>query len=125
MGAEKDNKYAEKYTLEDAEKIFNEILKLSIESEDVLCIQEAVIKSGIPRSTFYALCKKHKVLDNIKKEINDAIISKINRQALTSKYNPTASIWRMKQLGEKDKQEIQSSGTLDIKTINFKKFKNE
>ncbi|MBK7215212.1 MAG: hypothetical protein IPH88_18370 [Bacteroidales bacterium] len=51
-------------------------------------------------------------MDNIKEDINSAVICRINKGTLNSDYNPTAGIWRMKQLGEKDSSthEINSTG---------------
>ena len=43
-------------------------------------------------------------MEYIKRDINDSIIRRINKGALKTTFNTTASIWRMKQLGEKDEQ---------------------
>ena len=50
------------------------------------------------------LVNRFAVLEDYKKAINDRVISRINQEALKGDYNPTAGIWRMKQLGEKDTQ---------------------
>ena len=111
MAAPKGNQYTRKYTEKEAFKIFEATLKWAKEEEDCLCVQDAVIHSDIPRSTFYYLCDEHKVLDNIKKEINDLVIARVNKGALKGDYNPTAGIWRMKQLGETDKREVDSKSS--------------
>ena len=117
MAAPKGNKYGQRYSLKEAEKIFIETLEFVREnSEDCLCMQDAVIHSGIPSRTFYYLVEKYEVLQHIKKDINELLISRINKNALKSKYNVAASIWRMKQLGEKDKSE-QILKTPDLKNI--------
>lgn len=101
---------------------FSEIIKNAKQSEDILCFQDACLSIGWRSSKVEYWTKKIPVFENLKKDIQDIIISRINKNALNNKFNATASIWRMKQLGEKDKQEIESRNTHEIKTINFKKF---
>ena len=103
MAAPIGNKHNEKYTLEKELPIFEKLIERAKEGE-FLCIQEAVMLSPYSRQAFYYLCEKFIDLDTIKKELNDIIISIVNRKALTNQMNSTASIWRMKQLGEKDQQ---------------------
>jgi len=47
----------------------------------------------------------------------------VNKGAITNEMNPTASIWRMKQLGEKDQQyqdhTTKGEAITDQKTINI------
>ena len=120
MAAPKGNKHNEKYTLESELPIFEDLLRRAKEGE-FLCIQEAVMLSKYPRHVFYYLCERFVDLDNIKKDINDCIITVINRKALNNQMNSTASIWRMKQLGEKDQshQDITTQGgkIKDEKTV--------
>jgi hypothetical protein len=63
------------------------------------------------------LIDKFPVFESIKKDIADIIIARINKNALKGDFNPAASIWRMKQLGEKDTQyqEVKS----DVKQTNI------
>lgn len=105
MAAPIGNKYNEKYTLEGELPIFEDMLDKAKEGK-YLSIQEAVMHSPYGRSSFYHLCDRFKELDNIKDDINDTIIANINRKALEGQFNATSSIWRMKQLGERDKQEL-------------------
>lgn len=114
MAAQKGNKYASEWTLENALPRFEDALKFTLDdAKNCLCLQEAIMYSGIPSSTFYYLADNHKVLETIKKQMNDAIIIRVNRGAITGQYKETASIFRMKQLGERDKidHEITSRGT--------------
>lgn len=113
MPAPKGNQNAEKYDLNEATICFNKALDRSKE-DTCLCVQDAVIHSGIKSRTFYSLCEEHVVLQDIKREINDNIIVRINNGALTGKYNTTAGIWRMKQLGESDVQSIRHEVTRGI-----------
>jgi hypothetical protein len=110
MAAPKGNRYNERYSKEDALELFEKGLEYARWNEECLSVQDVVIYLDLSHSTFYNLCEQHKELDDIKKDLNDAIIARINRQALKNKFNPTASIWRMKQLGERDQQEIKHSG---------------
>ena len=110
MAAPTGNKYNEKYTLEGELPIFEDMLEKAKEGK-YLSIQEAVMYSPYGRSSFYHLCDRFKELDSVKEDINDTIIANVNRKALEGEYNPTASIWRMKQLGERDKTEVTSTVT--------------
>tara|TARA_R110002051_G_C8769409_1_gene503328 strand:+ start:8010 stop:8405 length:396 start_codon:yes stop_codon:yes gene_type:complete len=110
MAAPIGNKYNEIYTLEKELPIFKQIVEDAKKGE-YLSIQEAVMHSIYPRSVFYYLCEKFKDLDDLKKELNDTIIAVINKGGLKGDFNPTASIWRMKQLGESDKTEVNQTVT--------------
>lgn len=118
MAAKEGNNYAQEWTLENAIPRFEDALKRS-EHDDCLCLQDAIKESGIPRSTFYQLAKDQKVLDNIKEQINDNIIIRVNKLALDKMYPVPASpaIWRMKQLGERDEQHISTTGTMQQKIV--------
>jgi len=102
MAAPLGNQYTRKFTLEEAMELFIRALEYAETNPDCLCVQDAEIHVKIPHSTFGYLCNEHKVLDDIKADINRAIIAKVNKGALDGTYNTTAGIWRMKQLGEKD-----------------------
>lgn len=105
------NKYAQEWTLENAKSRFEDALKYATEDDDCLCLQDAIFYSGIPSSTFYYLADNHKVLENLKRDINSVIISRINRLAIRDQAPATAAIWRMKQLGEKDEQHVKQEIT--------------
>lgn len=100
-----------KYTEEEAVEKFEEVL-VQAKKKDCLSIQEAIINSSLPYSSFYYLLDKFPNLESIKKEIEIHVLARINKGSLTGEYNPTAGIWRMKQLGEKDEkhQDITSGG---------------
>jgi hypothetical protein len=108
MAAAKNNRYNQVYNLEQATELFLNMLEYA-KTDDCLCIQDAVLNENLPISTFYSLIKQHKDLEDIKKDIDAAIISKVNKGGLTGDFNPTASIWRMKQLGERDERDINSN----------------
>ena len=85
--------------------IFEELAQKCINGE-YLSIQECQMHSGIARRTFYEYADKYPELEDLKLQMNDAIIANTNRNALTGKYNPASAIWRMKMLGERDRQEL-------------------
>tara|TARA_R110001599_G_scaffold149417_1_gene333277 strand:+ start:646 stop:1023 length:378 start_codon:yes stop_codon:yes gene_type:complete len=103
MAAPIGNKNSEKYTLEQELPIFQELLERT-QAGEYLSIQEVVMKSKYSRQIFYYLCDRFVDLDTIRKEISESIIAVVSRGSLENKYNASASIWRMKQLGEKDQQ---------------------
>tara|TARA_R110000851_G_scaffold169187_3_gene315366 strand:- start:660 stop:1061 length:402 start_codon:yes stop_codon:yes gene_type:complete len=98
------NRHAEKWSLEDAEILFYKAFEFSNDSDDCLCVEDAIHHTKIPYSTFYNLIKKYPVLDNIKNDIKKAVLRRINKGGLLAEFNPAMSIWRLKQLGEHDVQ---------------------
>ncbi len=98
------NNAHEKWSIEDAKELFLKALKYANDDDDCLCIQDAIYYIKLPSSTFYNLIKRFSELEYIKKDIDLAVIRKINKGGLKGKFNPALSIWRMKQLGEKDEQ---------------------
>ena len=100
------NKAALKWTEDEVRSIFEKMLHNTIHNDDILCMQDAIMSVDLYRSSVDYLLDKFPVFGKIKEDVNDAIISRINKGALTGKFNPTASIWRMKQSGETDQQQI-------------------
>jgi hypothetical protein len=119
MAAEKGNQYAREWTIENALPRFEDALQFAEENETCLCLQDAIYHSGIAYSTFDQLAVDQQVLGIIKKNIKAAIIRRINRNALDkmTAAPSAASIWRMKQLGEKDEQHVVNSGSTTQKII--------
>jgi hypothetical protein len=107
----KGNRDAEKWSIEDAEEIFLTALDFANDNDECLCVEDAIHHTKIPYSTFYNLAKKHSVLEDIKKDINKAVLRRINKKGLHGEFNPAMSIWRLKQLGEHDKQIIEQQNT--------------
>lgn len=110
MAFEEGNKHAEKHSLEEWVAIFEGIYEKAMNGE-FLSLQQAFIESDVRPSTATWLVDKHRVLATIKKDIGDAIANTINKGGLNSKFNPAMSIWRLKQLGEVEKQIIEQSNT--------------
>jgi hypothetical protein len=119
MSAPKGNKYASEWTLENAKPRFEDALKFAETDETCLCLQDAIYHSGIPYSTFYYLADNQEVLEDIKKGINAAVIRRVNRLALEriQPVSATAAIWRMKQLGERDEQHINTTGSTTTNVV--------
>ena len=101
--SEKGNKAAEKWTESEAVNQFAEMYKNAQTDKDVLCLQDVYLKYEMRSSTFDYLINKFPVLEAFKKDMQNAITSRINRGAILGEFQQTASIWRMKQLGETDK----------------------
>ncbi len=123
------NKASEKWTEKEALDAFNGLYLYTKSNNKVLSLQQAYIEYGIPPSTYYYLTEKFPVLEKIKKGMHDVIIARINSGALTGDYVPTPAIWRMKQLGESDKQEIDhtnAGGKFESKTeVTFHNYKKD
>lgn len=115
------------YTMEVAEKLFIELLEfVQDDKNDILCQQEAYIK--FPKTThknYYYLLDKYPKLHKFKAAICDAITARVNRGALREKMSATAAIWRMKQNGEKEVQEIKQFHNFEIEPIEWIKEDKE
>lgn len=102
---------------------FKEMKSNTETDEDILCFQDACKSVGWRYTKIEYWIKKIPSLDNYKKDIQNIIISRINRNALRNKYNPTASIWRMKMLGEYEVQKVEQTvnSNIDI-TVDGEEF---
>lgn len=108
------NKEAEKWTEEDARIIIEQMRTNTVEDSKILCLQDAIHSVGLYRSGMDYLTDKFPVFGNIKKDIQEIITARVNAKALNSEFNATASIWRMKQCGEKDIVETKNETTQTI-----------
>lgn len=106
------NQFARKWTEEELIERFENALQETETDYNALCIQDFYFKTGIPVSTCKAKINEYQVLANIKESAQSIIISRINKKALNGEYNSTASIWRFKQLGERDEryQDVTTQG---------------
>jgi hypothetical protein len=112
MAFEIGNKYAQEWTLENATPRFDDAIEYAETNDECLCLQDAIHYSAIPYTTFYYLSDNHDVLNAKKKQIMEAVIRRINRLAIKDIAPASAAIWRMKQLGERDEQHINQTGTM-------------
>ena len=121
------NKDAEKWTEDDAKELFLSIRELCKDGK-INSLQDAILKANHYHSGYYYLLKKYPVLDSIKEDSQNIIIAGVNQKALDGTFNPTASIWRMKQCGEKDESAIDhknNGSSFETPKIVFKKFTDE
>ena len=103
------NKNAEVYTIEEATEAYELVASLAMTNDECYSMQDAYIEAGIRPSTYYYLIEKFPVLESLKKDAQDYIIARVNKGSIKTDFNATASIWRMKQLGEADKTEVTST----------------
>ena len=117
MAAPKGNQYTRKWEIEELTELFLKGLEFAETNKKCYCLADAIYHTEIPYSTYDYYAEKEHVLGLIKKDTMICITRRINKGALEGDYNPASSIWRMKQLGEKDQQyqEVKSSETGTIK----------
>lgn len=100
------NKEAEKWEEEDVRLIIEQMRFNATNDSKILCLQDAIHSVNLYSSAMTYFMEKFPVFANIKKDIQDVIVSRVNAKALNNEFNPTASIWRMKQCGEKDESAV-------------------
>lgn len=103
---ETGNKEAEKWTEEEVYKLFEDMYENAKSDDAILCFSDACLSVGYRDSHVDYFIKKFPVFEVHKKDVKKRIVSRINKEALQNNYNPTASIWRMKQLGERDEKYV-------------------
>jgi hypothetical protein len=122
MPAPKGNKYAQIWDEENAMPEFLKALHYAAKDPRCLCLEDAIHQTEIPYSTYDYLALKYEVLGRIKKDTKIEVKRRINKGALEGDYNPASGIWRMKQLGEVDKQEIDQNIKSNELTVTVKKM---
>jgi len=114
----KGNKAAEKWTEEEARKLVEKMRDNAKNDISILSLQDAILSVDLYSTSLNYIIDKFPVFETIKKDINDIIIARINKGALKGDYNPTAGIWRMKQLGERDERTVDNkSSDGSMKTV--------
>ena len=108
------NKEAEKWSEEDVRLIIEQMRSNAENNEKILCLQDAIHSVNLYSSAMTYFMEKFHVFANIKKDIQEIITARINAKALSGEFNATASIWRMKQCGEKDVVETKNETTQTI-----------
>ena len=103
MAAAEGNRYGEKHSLKEWEDIFEGIYDKAVQG-DYTSLQDAFMSNDV----------RYKALASIKKDIGEAIIRSLNDKALflDNRVSPAIAIWRMKQLGETEKQVIENTNTV-------------
>ena len=93
-----------RYTLQEIEERFLLALEAAYRGE-IYSIHDAMQVAGLLPSTFYRYCKDYEHLGEVKEAINSATIGRINREAIQGKLQPVVSIFRMKVMGDRDKDD--------------------
>ena len=96
---------------------FKEMKTNAETDENILCFQDACMSIGWRCSKVDYWVKKIPIFEDIKKDIQNIIISRINKNALQNKHNSTASIWRMKMLGEFEVQKVEQTVNSNIDIV--------
>ena len=126
MAAEQGNKYAQKYELDEAIDLFIIGLEYAESNEECLSLADAIKQTTIPYSTYDYLAEKHDVLGHIKNDTKTEVTRRINKEALKGNFNATSSIWRMKQLGEKDISEVKNTNVdLNLTEDEVREYKKQ
>lgn len=122
------NKAGEVWSREDVETIMDDMRKNASEDDTILCLQDAIRSVNLYSSGLNYLLGRFPEFEIIKKDIQDIIIGRVNSKALNGFFNAAASIWRMKQCGERDESQINhqnDGGKFDTPRIVFKKSYDE
>ena len=83
---------------------FMEMYKNACDNNTILSYEDACYSIGWRDSKCNYWSDKLPVFATLKSDIQAAIRRRINKGALNGDFNPTASIWRQKQLGERDEK---------------------
>ena len=101
-----------------------EKLQEYIKNTDMPIVSEFAYKYGIPREYLYQMSKDEDELSYTIKSLINKKEYELERGGLTGKYNPSMAIFSLKQLGWKDRQDIDLKGEMENKTvIQFEVFK--
>lgn len=98
-----------KYTIEVLNKI-KEALEEYIDKTEIPIISEFCYKNGIRKQRLY----EFEVLSDSTKKLIEKKEAQLERLSLQNKINTTQAIFSLKQLGWRDKQEIEHKGNLTI-----------
>lgn len=105
------NTAAEKWTIENSSEVFEKMYDNACKDSSILCFSDACFSVEMRDSHIDYLIKKFPVLENLKRDIQKRIVSRINKGALEQEYQATAAIWRQKMLGERETTETINTTT--------------
>lgn len=112
------NNAREVYSLDTCLDIFDRMAQYALNDEhEALSVQEVILafSNEIPYRTAYDQLRRFPAeLQPLKAIIDAAIVARVNKGAIKGNYNATSSIWRCKQLGETDRQEIRTDNTTRV-----------
>lgn len=104
------------WTKERFKKVNREMAEYTKNTE-IPIMAEFAYTHDYPREELY----KHKELAHSIKKMMEKKESQLEKLALTNKVNPTMAVFSLKQLGWKDKHQVENSGSIERKIV----FENE
>ncbi len=113
-----------KYTVEVIEKI-RQALELYTAATDIPILAEFAYQNNVPRRTLYDFADNDDEFSHTIKELIDKKEAQLERKGLNKEIDRGMAIFSLKQLGWKDNQDVNHSGTLAINLIDdIPKVKN-
>lgn len=96
-----------RWTKEEAIREF-QLLEIRTRNGEFLTIQEIIMNSEFSPRQFDLLADKYDECKELKETMVNSILAIINRGGMEGTYNPATVIWRNKQLGEHDRQIVET-----------------
>jgi hypothetical protein len=112
MSGSKDNQNARKYTDKQIEDIKSQLEKY-INDNEIPIVAEFAYQNNIPRTTLY------EIVPSLLKSLIDKKESQLEKLALNAKVNATMAIFSLKQMGWRDRHEVENVNTnmnIDVKS---------
>lgn len=92
---------------------FLEMLENAKVDDEILSFQDACASIKWRDSKVNYWCTQIAIFATLKTDIQNTIIRRVNKNALKNEFNATSAIWRQKQLGEIEKQEVDNKHTFN------------
>jgi hypothetical protein len=94
-----------------------DLLLTYIANSDIPILAEFAYQNSIPRQKLYELADKSERLYDAIKTAIDKKEAQLEKLALQNKINHTMAIFSLKQLGWRDKQELEHSGHVAVQIV--------
>lgn len=88
-----------------------------LSNTEIPIVTDYALKSGISRNRLYELAKGNEELSTAIKKITDTKEVVLERGCLEGRYNPTMAIFSLKQMGWRDKVEVEDTIKTDTGII--------
>ena len=105
-----------KYTDDVIDEIAVAINEYTI-ATDIPIAAEFAWQNSIPKSTIYNLAEKHEGLLEAIKRLTDKKEAQLERMCLNGKIDKTMAVFSLKQLGWKDRNETEHTGSVGINIV--------
>ena len=105
-----------KYTKKAIEKIRLDMEKYT-KRENIPIVAEFAYKYNVPRQTLYVFAEQDAKFSDTIKQLVAKKESQLEKLGLLNAINPSMAIFSLKQLGWRDKQEMEHSGQVGIKIV--------